>query len=183
MADLTPDDLAHLRVPLSALPGLDPVGLRLRAGEGAMMAYDPAIYVALSGGVMVFDWSHDGTPDLAMLAHAFVCLDHPEGADRVARWLAARVRLEVGCTAPLWSVCSLGWASIGWALTQRDAEGETVCRTFASRYHGGDIDALAPISDATALASESGSRRLPDGSRYVDRLALALVAVHFGSQP
>jgi hypothetical protein len=46
---------------------------------------------------------------------------------------------------------------------------------------GAGVTATEP---GTALSIDPNDpRRLPDGSRYVDRLALALVAQHVGSRP
>lgn len=141
-APLTAADLARLRVPLSALPGLDD-------------RWQP-----------VWPASVDGIG-------RHVSLVESATADRVARWLAARVGLEVGCTAPEWR-----WRAgvRAWGLIA----------AFSGRYFvetrrqvWGRDDVVVPTLDVADL-DPADTRKLSDGSRFVDRLALAIVAVHVG---
>ncbi len=134
---ITTDELALLRVPLSALPGLDPVGLWVHhCGVADMCAHAP-----LPG------WVRDPSVDLA----------DASTADRVARWRALQCAgIRVGPTAPAWIHLGYGAWGLAWVGGRT-----TFCRSCCLP-EGVDPD---------------DSRRLPDGSRYVDRLALARVAV------
>lgn len=152
MSDITAEELARLRISLSALPGFDPIGLWLYR-----------TFAAMADIRRVCD-GHTSQGDAVSAADSST-------ADRLARWLAARVGLEVGCTAPRWFLGEGAWA----VLT--DDHG------FARRWRGNDINALGGLVPAMVDLSPRDPRRLPDGSRYVDRLALALVAVHVGGQP
>lgn len=191
MSPLTAEELGRLRVPLAALPGLydNPMGLLVvdADDEWGVIVCRAQDYDDPAPGdndhetpLVLVAWSRCGAdaeaPEWIEVADLSVSLDVGPNADRVARWLAARVGLEVGCTAPLWSVCARGWGGHGWALTQRDFEGETTCKVFASPYNGGDCAALTEMDE---LRTDAGPR-LPDGSLFRDRLALALVAQHIG---
>lgn len=133
------NELAQLQVPLASLPGFDPTGLWVsHAGVTDMCANAP-----------LPDWVADPTVTLADSATA----------DRVARWIAERTKLQTGATAPEWKYVT---SSAGWWLTF-DCVGS---------YHPVGTSVLHSLTD-----SVSDDRRLPDGSRFIDRLALALVAV------
>lgn len=86
-------------------------------------------------------------------------------ADRVARWVAGRVGFEFGCTAPDW----FRERDRQW-LIGGDFDFDFTFGPAASRHL---IPSLADINP-------TDDRRLTDGSRYTDRLALALVAQHLG---
>lgn len=106
------------------------------------------------------------------LDQAPVSIDFAEPAtrDRAARWLLATVGGRPQCTAPPWT-----WSDGGtW------------------RLHGGAMfwprppRGPAPIGDTWITVSElqqldvRDGRVLPDGSRYVEALALALVCAYVG---
>lgn len=163
---MSPTDL---RVPLSALPGFDPVGLRCStasSGDGHWLCVadgwltDANPRVSRNETTRVYDGPMSG-----------VVLDLSDSAtrDRVARWVAARVGLEVGCTAPGW-----GWVDNDPTNAMRDvlARGWVLGSAFFVWGGCGTSD-LDPTDDTC----------LPDGSRVVDAVALARVAVYLGAQP
>ena len=172
MTALTAEEMGRLLVAPSAVQGLVPIGLRVVSPGGR------------SGWVVPFGLHSDryqiATPD--GLESGTECIDWDDlddkwsydlqdasTADRVARWLAARVGLEVGCTAPGWYYHEGGWYLAG-----------DECWTgIPSLAAAGNYVAGLPFSERR-LGELADHRRLPDGSRYVDRLALALVAVHVG---
>jgi hypothetical protein len=172
---LTTEDMGRLRVPLAALPGLDPVGLDLVAlGQGEW-----AVHVLDADGpwpqhdLLVYDgrwrtteswWLHGDGPELTTWA---VDLADAATRDRVARQLAGRVGLEVGCTAPSFDRTPVGWALVGPHDCIIYAEPDADLDEFV------EVPALADLDPAD-------DRRLPDGSIYRDALAQAIVAVHVG---
>ena len=163
-----------MRIPLAALPGFDPVGLFVRGlinddGRYLVSGVSPCDPVA----ILV-----DGRESRGYRTVSFELVDldvaDSSTADRLARWLAARVGLEVGCTAPGWK-----GQDDGWVLT-----------TFGKGVFFGAMPSnsrpAGHISIVPGLAGidvPGGYRRLPDGSLFRDRLALAVVAVHVGSRP
>lgn len=167
----TTDELARLRIPLSALPGFDPVGLRAWWPylETHVLATGP--YGSSSIGLLV-----DTEVCLRSAGRQYLYVDLADAstADRLARWLAGRVGLEVGCTAPGW------FPKLGpdrWLL--RTAHGARLfVRAIPDRVDGGDAD--HHWHSVPGLPSVSFGCVLPDGSLYTDRLALALVAQHIG---
>lgn len=173
MADLTTADLARLRVPLASLPGLDPVGLVVATWTG-YHRNDPEP----SGRELFALWSpNDGAPlvvergvGLRRRYRVEADLSDRSTRNRVAEWLAGRVGLEVGSTAPVWVGYIDGWRLLGTEHTQGNL------RLFTWDT-GGTRTATVP---ALADLHPVDDRRLPDGSRFVDAWALALVAVHVG---
>lgn len=143
MTDLTPDDLARLRVPLSALPGLDPVGLR--------------VYWSSFSSVIVGPQDHDGLypvhheHGVGCLSEGFLHLSDAATRDRCARYLAQRVEVDVGSTAPNWGPDAFH-RGLWWLVGPDDG------------WH-------REVADLEAY----DDRRLPDGSWWVDAAALAAV--------
>lgn len=172
MADLTPD-IVELRVPLPSLPGLDPVGLvvwhavdqTFESGlcfenESRTAGRWLALNIRVRGGKGTsYFRAENGIVDLADAATR----------DRVARWVADRVEFEVGSTAPGWGFVDTDWGfdMRGWLMGWR-RQGEPV---------------WWPADGFLAGADPNDDRLLPDGSKFVDALALARVAVHVGSRP
>jgi hypothetical protein len=173
VSGLTPDDLARLRIPLAQLPGLDSTGLHLWAGERHVTCvYDtvtPYYHTDEHAIVLIVGGDEDTRVEQAPRDEGWA-IDLREGAaaDRVARWLAARLDTEVGCTAPTWACGSSHDGEQGWTLWGCGAEYWFSCEDEGSVLHG-----LDPFDDRT----------LPDGSQWIDRLALALVAQHVGGRP
>lgn len=162
MTALTPSDLARLRVRLDELPGFDPVGLFVYGERGddhmVVFADDDDLLVHDCGSEdLAWWWSKSEGPRLD-LADAST-------ADRVARWVAERHRTlsgepPPGCTAPSWFYEGGRWvlSTGGWSwLVPRDL-----------------------VTEPTELQVQLDRRRLRDGSRWVDRAALAEVARHVG---
>ncbi|MEQ1494470.1 MAG: hypothetical protein ABL912_01740 [Novosphingobium sp.] len=164
MADLTTDDLARLRVPLSALPRLDFLGLPLVPVEGAR-GY--AVGEMLGFGRVVI--ARYGAADAVAVSSLSLDLSDSSTADRVARWLAGRLGVEVWCTAPSW-VCVV--ESVGWWIFSGEPRSLHRPAPLAGKYF--------PRGVYAEQADPTDGRRLDDGSRYVDRLALRLVAEEVG---
>jgi hypothetical protein len=161
---LTTEDMGRLRFGLAALDGFDPVGLTLgRGGEwAACVAYghsDGTVLLVRGAGTrhVVTEWWP--------LAGFEVDLADAATRDRVARWLAARVGLEVGSTAPGWETGDI--EPVEWVL---------VGTRIGDHFTPDSVPALAAVDP-------DDRRRLADGSLYRDALALALVAVHVGGAP
>ena len=158
---------ADLRVALSDLPGFDPVGLRVLDPNGELgsyvATYADEVHVMLDGRA-------NATGGLVLDEDVDLDLSDAATRDRLARWLAARVGLEVGCTAPRWF-----WhvAMRCWVLGHGRLESS---RSFSFDGRVTDHE-VPPLSD---LDGADDDTRLPDGSRLVDAVALARVAVHVG---
>jgi hypothetical protein len=161
---VSPAELAALRIELSALPGFDPVGLDVERSCCGHVIGDP----------------YAGPPECCGDPDEWVSFIDASTRDRVARWLAGRVGLTVGSTAPGW------WHQEAvWVLAVRRAggvKGGSSARTFsgsprwAASADGGKRRHVPTLGDL----DPSDPRLLPDGSRYVNALALARVAVTVG---
>jgi hypothetical protein len=193
---LTTEDMGRLRVPLAALPGLDVRGLLLWPTREELHRRDLAMFRTFSDGSAAgaqlptgIEWigvTRD-TSDHALAGYVVthtdfasrhgivanfrggpVDVDLADAAtrDRVARWLAARVGLNTSGRCPWWFTLAPVASRPGWGL--------------AYGPHG-SYETFGPgrETEVPALVGLNGAddRRLPDGSRYVDALALALVAV------
>ena len=152
--------MTGLLLRLDELPGFDPVGLHVCGGR----SLQPWGLVVFSGpGGCMLSGGQDEVPATSLR----VSLADPATRDRVARWLAARVGLEVGATATRWGR-SRGRA---WSLVAvkgriwRWWEHQTAWTLRGDRHYG--CPALASIDLADPQA---------------DWLALAAVARHVGSQ-
>lgn len=170
MSELTPDDLARLRLPLDGL-GLDPVGLDLHCpvrvdGVEAWLRW-PCLYSDAEDGPCVYTGS--GLHPL----HAGWRVDAGSSAtrDRLVRRLAGSIDRDepAPCTAPYFSVVRAphpeGWWVIGTRSRTR------ICRPgqfMPERF--GHVDREIP---ALAGLSPHDDRRLSDGSRWVDAVVLA----------
>lgn len=154
MAEVSPEELGRLLVPLTALRGFDEVyGLEIY-GLGMCLDQDAET---------IRTWSHNQ----AVRHQRDMCeidLADAATADRIARWVAGRVGFEHAATAPNW----------GTSGSDHPVHGP-------SRYaYLGDSDHHFDLPDDF---DDTDDRRLPDGSMYADRLALALVAQHLGATP
>jgi hypothetical protein len=161
--------LEHLRLPLVETPGVDPTGLRilLRGWEWygtplALSRWTTTVFIynapATFPAVMRVEHGAEISPD-------DILLDLTDAAtrDRLVRWLAACLGHTTGCTAPHW-----GRHRDTWALD----------RTLFRREDRFDDDPRDPYVPALWAIDITDDRRLPDGSRYVDALAL-VVAIRF----
>lgn len=170
---ITPEEMARLRVPLSALPHFRPDLIWECQGDRVVQVWS----VLEEEQEHYFLARHDGDDSVAKWwsePESWMMLDLSDAstADRCARWLAGRVGLEVGCTAPGWFFHE---AMVAWLLGRGRRD---TTRLFAQ--NGPDIDYVV---HTLADLDPTDDRRLPDGSRYVDRLALALVCRHVGGTP
>jgi hypothetical protein len=169
MPDLTPDDMARLRVPLAVLPGFDPIGLFVANGaddEGYLVLFrDETTILAHNCGTDEYPWwwSLDEEPGPE------VSLTHASTRDRVARWVAGRSvqPFPLGSTAP---EVRLTDAMDGRPLLRLVGAGrQAAVFTSVALYGIADLDPQDP-------------RLLPDGSKWVDAAALAAVARQVGCQ-
>lgn len=165
---LTPEELKRLRIPVSKLPGMDYRGLDIynpKTGETAIAqrVVEPRI------------------------GNAEVDLADSSTADRVVRWLATQVGLEAGCSAPIWS--RFGVRGRRWRLGVPN-------EAYATDWYAGLLNEYAfsfavPDGDYPPRVNRKvippeyeidplDVRRLPDGSYYVDRLALRHASVFMG---
>jgi hypothetical protein len=113
---------------------------------------------------------------MQIVSHSHLLLDlrRAEVRDRVARWLAGRVGLEVGSTAPEFQTDEDGWS----LFTQHHANPGLAVWDLEGRGAG----AARSTIPALALLDPADSTTLPDGSRLVDALALGAVALHVGRE-
>lgn len=172
VTDLTPDDLARLRVPLSDLPGLPCRGLLLYPMEGSV--HDGPLLAETD--IRPDDM---GRPVVrvcgGMRLTEFWAVDLSDGAtrDRCARWLAGRVGLGVGSTAPRWEPVWTPATDRAWYLGGR---GGTIDWFAGPSYPLTHTTSRAPVPvSALDDLDPSDDRRIPDGSRWVDAAALAAV--------
>jgi hypothetical protein len=161
MSDLTPDDMARLRVRLDDLPGFDPVGLRVFHSR---TSYVDSLCITAGIGVVPRERG------LVLLdLPATVCLDLSDAStrDRVARWMAGRAvqPFPLGSTAP--------------EVRLTDAmDGRPLLRLVGAGRQAAVFTSVA--LDGIADLDPKDPRLLPDGSRWVDAAALAEVARHVG---
>lgn len=178
-------------LPLSAAPGLDPVGLFVHA-EDADGDPHPAGYhvgrkpfarrLSSFGDLSAFDWAdavideHGGLVRVGWLQEPSVSLADAATRDRLERWEPLRTFLHA---LPEQRVVFLHFRRS--AIDRYASAAVFRCLDFLAagyvdRWVRPDavpaLDALDPSDDA----------RLPDGSRLVDALALAAVARHVGGQ-
>ena len=110
--------MSDLLVPLASLPGFDPVGLRV-----ASTATDNAKFPGLRGLFVAHAdcdevrvlWVADDGPENWPAAQVLLDLADAATRDRLARYVAGRVGLEVGSTAPTWAP-DRAWDVYGWTL-------------------------------------------------------------------
>ena len=171
MGDITPADLARCRVRLADLPGFDATGLLLRDAKGdeeGIVVYDDGRDVLVhpeDGDDEPRYWTRDQEGDLDEEGPCVSTTD-ASTRDRLARWVAGRVKLPVGSTAPDWA-CR--FTSPHWTLAG------------PQRGNGGS-EAMCTFHQGLADLDPNDPRLLPDGSRRVDAVALAEVARHLGGE-
>lgn len=187
MSPITAEELGRLRIPLALLPGFDPIGALVRVAgcRGLVVGRDTARPETRWGEWLIHpldEWK-DLPLDCGTLvrscrgSEAQIDLAESSTADRLSRWMALRLGMRADwgdCTAPRWYAAGMT-PSTPWWVIQWGRES----RIFASAaYHGARV---IPVPDLHFDAGDA--RRLPDGSRFADRLALGTVAVHVGSTP
>jgi hypothetical protein len=161
---------ADLLVPLVSLPGLDPVGLVALFGADV-----PCLVLARFPGAGDGPWCEAWHPRLRKMfpgsVEAFTLdLADPATADRLARYVAGRVGLAVGATAPDFGPgCWEGVPPDSWWLGG-------AC--FAS-HNGPPIEHCTIVPTLAAL-DPADDTRTASGARVVDLRALAVVAVEVG---
>lgn len=154
---ITHEEAARLQVPLSAVPGLHPVGLPVLFRHESWLVTRLVVTRGVTRAAEIDQIR--GTERIGAVPFGGLSCDLADDgtADRIARWVAERMGLEPGCTAPTW-VFDGGWQVVsGGSLAMFD--------------HISSLGDLDPDDD----------RRLPSGARLVDRRALALVARHVGA--
>lgn len=166
----------RLLIPLSALPGLDPVGLRDEDGRLILSGVGDA---AGQVPTLISVAEHHGS---VLWRRVSIGLGDPATRDRVLRWLAARVGLPVGCGAPAW----WRWTPDGggWALADGTPFGVDRAVVYPWRA---DAIAVTDVGEQRWVTGTGVSNldptddtRLTDGSRLVDALALAAVLRQVG---
>jgi hypothetical protein len=170
---------ADLRVPLASLPGFDACGLDLH-GDGMVvhvMDHD------FGADMLVYNERWKDVPFLLHVDFALTewALDLSDAAtrDRVARWVAGRVGLGVGATAPTWFASGHGVFRVFGADRGRVLSfAPTRTRESPARVSG--LDHYLPSMSDLDWRSTG---RLADDCLIVEAEALALVAVHLGSTP
>lgn len=173
MADLTPDDIAALRVRLSDI-GFDPVGLyayRIGDEEDDRYLLDDDSVIELT---RVY---RSGSGPWMAEDELFVSTSDARTRDALARWVAGRVGLSPSATAPSWHPDN--YEAPSWRLSAWYTEAAWFRAPYSANFRGMPIlgEYIVP---ALAALDARDARRLPDGSRLVDALALAAVAVHVG---
>lgn len=157
MNDLTSEEMAPLRVPLAALPGLDPVGLRLVRIDNGWTSV--CVGTCFQRQLVMHNY-FDSKP----IVEWDVDLADASTRDRIARWAAERVGLEVGSTAPSWGWCP---PVMTWRLYAEHGEWDAPRSLFDDAFWDRHLGNLRP---------------LPDGALYVTALALAMAAAHLGAK-
>jgi hypothetical protein len=151
--------------PVVLLPGLPGDGLGGRLPVGSCWAWWPMLGRA---GAIPEDWVRLG-------------LSRASTRDRVARWVAGRVGLECGATAPGWEGRS-AWEVSGWCLDCRPGSRLFVPpNTVHRRPNWSQTSRRVAVPALAALSPDPA--RLPDGCRRVDAEALAVVARFVGGAP
>lgn len=188
---LTQTELDQLMLPLTSLPGFNPVGLHLAspfANDGKMvyihwLCVDRDTLNADDGAINCWCGEDNGFTGWIERRQWYLDLADASTADRVARWVAERLGLRIvdidhhlrehshlECTAPVFFVNAYGQCIIG-----RDRIG---ARTSFHGWRQDDPDKILALQDL----DQYDRRQLADGSRYVERLGLAIVAFHVGDR-
>lgn len=189
MSDLTPEEMAALLVAPGLLPGLDAFGLRVATWTGyhrndlKPSGRELFLCVTRDGEPLVFDPVAQGQ---RLRDHVAFDLADASTRDRIARWVAGRVGLEVAATAPDWLPTlkyGLGSGGIGY---RNDGGYWTVAARSHTRHFRAPVDTtlLHVFDEVPGLVGVDphDDRRLSDGSHYVDALALARAAAHLGAK-
>ena len=172
--------MSNLLVSLASLPGFDAGGLIVH--DDVLDAWRMTLN---SEGHSLVIWNRNRrTLDRVMRERVSLSLAVAATRDRLARYVAARVGLEVRSTAPTWEYVDfndawhLGGSRVLFRVSRwaevRDQLGDNLGSLpagLAKRCR--EVPTLAALDPAD-------DTRLPDGSRRVDALALGIVAVHVG---
>lgn len=178
---IAPSELLALRVPLAALEGLDPLGLRpYKRGSDAVYEmvvgrWESKLYLsmpALARSEVV-----DGADVELSTADA-------RTRDALARWVAGRCGMQLGATAPVLRVGELTAGGCFVELSSYIPLGEgritTRSRRWLARNPGHLFTPEEALPELFVFEEGHDPRLLPDGSRWVDAAALAAVARHVG---
>lgn len=167
-------EMLALRVPLAALDGLDPLGLRpYKRGSDAVYALTVLVRAAEA-----HIWKSDlARAEVVDVADVELSTADERTRDALARWLAERVGMSPASTAPAWHIGDP--APRTWDLRWWYTEFVTFHATRPSSYRGTKVSNEHEVP-ALGDLNAADPRRLPDGSRWVDAAALAAVARHVG---
>lgn len=159
----------------SALAGLSPVGLRVwnvrdeLEGHVVPGVYQHRVYAPTEGDGDLHPLADD--PWMLDLADA-------ETRDRVARWVAVRVGLQLSSVAPSWQYGGRLWQidvpRRGWAST-------LVSAWWFAPYESPHWREEVTVVPALAEINSERMSELEDGSLLIDALGLAVVARHLGA--
>lgn len=149
---IPPKQMTNLHIPLLALPGFDPAGLRC------------------ADGVII--------PDAPGYPWRFINLADASTRDRLTRYVAKLVGLKAGCTAPAFRPAhALGlrtWELWTWELLTPD---RLEMAWFSAEWKHDSADGKFLVPALSGLDPHDPAEN-PDGSRRADCVALGLVAVH-----
>ena len=151
---IAPDEIVRLRLRVAGLPGLDVVGLFayfLGDEEDERHLITDETVVELQRVFRSHGGPWQSEEDL------FVSTADARTRDALARWVAERVGLWFGSTAPTWWAAESDW----WLSAHRSDR----------EWRKGEVPALGDLS-------ARDHRCLADGSRWVDAAALAEVVRH-----
>lgn len=163
----------YLLVPLSDMPGLSPVGLNVYL-TGINSCCGIFIDFRDSGECGIVECADDGV-GVFPLADVRLDLSDATTRDRCLRWLAGRVGLEVAGRCPWWFALQPVTSSSSRALHH----GWGLAYSAGSQYWSFGVGRITECPALSSLDSRDDTR-LPDGSRLVDALALAVVVHHVG---
>lgn len=159
--EFTAPELAALRVSLADLP-IDPTGLDVYVPHYQMHTICVLADDAVEPDLWLFCAEPGAGARRFARASGEIDLADTSAADRVARWAARKVEIPSSCGVIWHSGFSSCADSSGWILYGTDGE------DYADFFVSGDHE-QSPLR----VVNPDDGRRLPDGSRYVDRLALA----------
>jgi hypothetical protein len=173
-----------LLVAASGFPRLDLVGLRLwwRCPDGRGGFSQPAKHVCVSSAMGPSVPLMISGPDVRFPLRAEVQLDFEDAdtRDRVARWMAGLEGAFCESTAPRWH-----WSTVDDAWWLEALESDGALNSWGYNHRGVVCTRGTKVIEAVPALFSVDPRdeeRLPDGSRQVDALALAITAVHLGSR-
>ncbi len=184
MRTFTPEELARLEFRANLLPDFRAQGLSAVL-LGTVISPDPKVHILMPGDTAdtTFVTHHIMVQKnripmtwVVMDKHLVLTAADEDTADRLARYVApslADANLGSGCTAPSWYYGNPRSAHIqqeditAWWLESSDP-------TVSPDFYDRENFPFAGIEEVDA----TDERRLPDGSKYIERLGLLYLARH-----
>lgn len=162
----TTEELAALRLPLAGLVDLNVFGMSVQVD-----GWDDQIAKWVS--VETDRCSVFMQPAIEGLEKVTITTAATQVADALARWCAEWVGLDPSCGV-IWHPGYSHDGEFGWILYVTDGN-DSAEYWFSAEDEDSPLYAINPDPD--------DDRELPDGSRYVDRLALRTIAVWLAQRP